>query len=145
MIPKIFGALEPPGVPSTTDLTQELLAYRERAFADGMEAITDGTEITTVICDSRRNWTPATAMARMRGAPEELEDLIEFGDDNKVNEKEEKGKESGNDMMTFSTVGKVKVELKPGPVAGAINLLHLLASPRSIKQVEWSAKVRSYV
>ena len=46
------------------------------------------------------------------------------------------GKESGNDMMAFSTVAKFKVKLKPGPVTGAINLLDLLASPRSIKQVE---------
>ena len=60
----------------------------------------------------------------MREVPEEPEDLIDFGDDNKENEKEENGKESDNDMMTFFTVAKVKVKLKP-PSAGAISLFDL--------------------
>ena len=126
LIPEIPSALErPPGVPSKPDLTQDILAKRARAFADCMETVADGTEVRTLIGDSRINWRPATAMATMREVPEEREDLIDFGDDNKENEKEENGKESDNDMMTFSTVAKVEVELMPGPVAGAISLLDM--------------------
>lgn len=117
-IPEVPSALEPPpGVPSRPDLNQEILANRAWAFADGMESVADGTEVVTVIGESHRNWRPATAMAIMREVPELDEDLIDFESD-KENEKED-------DMLTFSTVAKVKVELKPRPATGAISLLDL--------------------
>ena len=87
-----------------------------------MEAVADGTEVKTVISDSHRNWRPAMAMARGREVDEVDEDLIDFGDGNE-NEIVENEKEI--DMITFSTVAKVKVELKPRPIVGAISLLDL--------------------